>query len=205
MDRREFVRLGSWSLLARSASPLMAKASSAKGLVVVSAGRRVDAPDATTPRFPAANVDTVRQKILDFFNKASPSALVSSAACGADLLALDVAGQKHLKRYVLLGAEPAVFRRESVADRPGNWGAMFDQVMKSAKVEVFKLPAGQEGYLQTNLDLLNRAEALAKKSGTAVEALVIWDEQSRGADDVTAHFLDQAKFRNIPTTEVSTL
>lgn len=183
----------------------MANATNPKGPVVVSAGRRVDAPDADAPRFPAANVDAVRQKILDFFNKHSPSALVSSAACGADLLALEVAGKKHVTRYVLLGAEPAVFRKESVTDRPGNWGAKFDQVMKSAKVEVLKLPAGQEGYLQTNLDLLNRAQALAKQLGTSVEALVIWNEEARGADDVTAHFLTEARQRKIPVTEISTL
>ncbi len=205
MDRRWFLSFLTINVLALKASPLVAGTTSAKGPVIVSAGRRVDASDSSTPRFPPANINTVRQRILDFFNQESPVALVCSAACGTDLLALEVAGQKHVKRYVLLGAEPAVFRKESVTDRPGNWGAMFDQVMKSARVQVLKLPAGQEGYLQTNLDLLNRAEALAKKFGTVVQALVIWNEQSRGPDDVTGHFLEQAKLRNIPVSEISTL
>jgi hypothetical protein len=205
MDRRWFLSFLTMNVLALKTSPLFASATRAKGPVIVSAGRRVDAADAATPRFPSANVNAVRQRIVDFFNQESPIALVCSAACGTDLLALDVAGQKHVKRYVLLGAEPAIFRKESVTDRPGDWGALFDQVMKSAKAQVLKLPPGQEGYLQTNLDLLNRAQALAKKFGTSVQALVIWNEQSRGPDDVTAHFLEQAKLRNIPVSEISTL
>lgn len=203
MDRRRFITTLTVYALAMKCSWM--EAGTKKGAVIVSAGRRVDAPDAPAPRFPSANVDAVRQRILGFFSQTRPIALVCSAACGTDLLALDVASQKHVKRYVLLGAEPATFRKESVTDRPGNWGELFDQVMKTANVEVLKLPAGQEGYLQTNIDLLNRAEAVAKQHGAPVQALVIWNEQSRGPDDVTAHFLEQAKMRKIPVTEISTL
>ncbi len=178
---------------------------SAKGPVVVAAGRRVDAPDAQDARFPAANVDAVRQKIATFFAHEEPIALVCSGACGADLLALQEAGERHVKRYMVLGAEPAEFRKSSVTDRPGNWGPLFDRAMKTAKVEVLKVPDSQEGYLETNLKLLDRAQAVAKQSGTTVVALVIWNEQSRGADDVTDHFLQQARQRNIPVTQISTL
>ncbi len=178
---------------------------SVKGPVVVAAGRRVDAPDAAAVRFPAANVDAVRQKIGDFFGREKASALVCSGACGADLLALQVADQRHVKRYIVLGAEPAEFRKSSVADRPGTWGELFDEAMKGSKVEVLKVPDGQEGYLETNLKLLDRAQDVAKQLGTDVMALVIWDEKSRGADDVTDHFLQQAKLRKIPVTQISTL
>jgi hypothetical protein len=199
LDRRQFLAMAAMMTFA---SKVFA---GAKGPVVVSAGRRVDAPDAASPRFPASNVDAVRQKIRDFFAHESPSAVVCSAACGSDLLVLEAATARKVKRYVLLGAEPAVFRKESVADRPGDWGEMFDEVMRSSNVEVLKLPAGQEGYLQTNLDLLNRAQTLARKLGTSVVALVVWNEQSRGADDVTAHFLEQARQRKIAVREISTL
>jgi hypothetical protein len=199
LDRRQF--------LARMAIMTVASnvVAGAKGPVVVSAGRRVDAPDTSSPRFPASNVDSVRKKVREFFAHESPGAVVCSAACGSDLLVLEAAAAKNVQRYVLLGAEPAVFRKESVTDRPGNWGEMFDEVMKSANVEVLKLPSGQEGYVQTNLDLLNRAQALAKELGTGMVALVIWNEQARGADDVTAHFLEQARQRKMPVTEISTL
>ena len=156
-------------------------------------------------RFPASNVDAVRKRIATFFAHEKPSALVSSGACGADLLAIQVAERRHMKRYMILGAEPAEFRKSSVTDRPGNWAELFDQAMKTSKVEVLMVPDGQEGYLQTNFKLLDRAQAVAKKSGTTVVALVIWNEQKRGPDDVTAHFLQQAELRKIPVTQISTL
>ena len=188
MDRRRFVSTLSGLALGWTLANLMEVEASAKGPVVVEAGRRVDAPDAKDARFPASNVDVVRKR-----------------ACGADLLALQVAGERHMNRYMVLGAEPAEFRKSSVTDRPGNWGELFDQAIKASKVEVLKLPDGQEGYLETNLKLLDRAQAVAKQSGTTVVALVIWNEQSRGSDDVTNHFLQQAELRKIPVTEISTL
>jgi hypothetical protein len=205
MDRRRFVTALSGIAVGWKLANLMEAEASAKGSVVVAAGRRVDAPDAQTARFPPSNVDAVRQKIGAFFAHEKPSALVSSGACGADLLALQVAGERHMKRYMVLGADVAEFRKSSVTDRPGNWGNLFDQAIKASKVEVLKVPDGQEGYLETNLKLLDRAQAVAKQAETTVVALVIWNEQSRGSDDVTDHFLQQAKQRNIPVTQISTL
>lgn len=205
MDRREFLTTLAGFVLAWKSSSLMTLEAFAKGSVIVAAGRRVDAPDAQAARFPACNVDAVRQKIRELFAREKPVALVSSGACGVDLLAIQVAAEQHMERYVLLGAEPAEFRKTSVVDRPGDWGELFDQAMKTAKVEVLKLPEGQEGYLETNLKLLDRAQAVAKQSGTTVVALVIWNEQSRGPDDVTNHFMQQAKLRKIPVTQISTL
>ncbi len=204
MTRRRFVTTLAGAALLWKTAMFDANAKST-GPVIVEAGRRVDAPDAETPRFPPSNVDQVRQRIQQVFAREKPVAFVSSAACGADLLALDAAGIRHVPRYVLLPSPPEQFRKSSVIDRPGDWGALYDEALKSSKVEVLKLSDGQEGYLQTNLKLLDRAEALAREHNTSTTALVIWNEQSRGPDDVTAHFLEQAKLRKIPVLEVSTL
>ena len=205
MDRRRSLTMLTGLALAWKSMPLIADDAAAKSPVIVAAGRRVDAPDAQSARFPPGNVDVVRKRIRQVFSREKPIALVCSGACGADLLALQVAGERHMKRYVLLGAEPGEFRKTSVTDRPGNWGKLFDQALKTSNVEVLKVPEGQEGYLDTNLKLLDRAEALAKQFGTSLEALVIWNEESRGADDVTDHFLQQAKLRKMPVTQISTL
>jgi hypothetical protein len=77
--------------------------------------------------------------------------------------------------------------------------------LRTSEVEVLKLPEGQEGYLDTNLKLLDRAQAFAKKEHTGAEALVVWNQESRGSDDVTGHFLEQAKLRKIPILEISTV
>jgi hypothetical protein len=183
----------------------------APGLVIVSAGRRVDPADAATKRFPAENVAAVRARIEEVLKRERPVAIVSSAACGADLLLLQASIQlelsheiAELRRFVLLPSPPEEFRRSSVIDRPGDWGEIYEQVLHESSVEVLKLAEGHEGYTQTNLKLFDRALAMAAEYGTAVHALVIWNKESRGPDDVTAHFLEEAKRRHIPVTEIST-
>ena len=184
---------------------MAAKQKTSPGPVLISAGRRVDAADATVFRFPASEVAAVRRKIQRLFAKEKPRAVVCSAACGADLLVLDVALARHTERYVLLPSEQEEFRKTSVADRPGDWEKLYDRVLETSKVEVLKLAEGQEGYLQTNRKLLDRGQELARKYSVPAAALVVWNKQSRGPDDVTGHFLEQAKLRNLPVIEISTL
>ena len=175
------------------------------GPVIVEAGRRVDAAAAETVRFPSSNVPKVRRKIEELLLGLKPMATVSAAACGADLLLLDVADGMGVPRYILLPSGPEEFRQSSVTDRPGNWGELYTKALRSSHLEVLKLPEGQEGYLETNLKLLDRAQTLANHERTTVRALVVWNLVSRGPDDVTEHFLEQANHRRIPITEISTL
>jgi hypothetical protein len=173
--------------------------------IIAQAGRRVDEVNSETARFPSTNVRIVRERIKASFVKEKPLALVSSAACGTDLLALDIAGELGIERFVLLPTAPEVFRASSVTDRPGDWGLLFDRVIRGAHVEVLTLPEGQAGYLETNVRLLDRTQALATKCRATAEAMVVWDQKSRGTDDMTGHFLAQARQRNLPVIEISTL
>jgi hypothetical protein len=205
MNRRTFVSAGVGLALIEVASRLHAGEKQLRGPVIVEAGRRVDAPDAVVARFPAKNVPEVRKKINEVLRKEMPVAIVSAAACGADLLLLDVAGEMHVPRYIFLPSDPETFRISSVTDRPGDWGEIYTKALHGSTVQVLKLPEGQQGYLETNLKLLDQAQELAKRDHTDVRALVVWNQESRGSDDVTAHFLDQAKRRRLPIIEVPTL
>jgi len=176
-----------------------------RGPVIVEAGRRVDAVDATAARFPFQSVVTVRKRIRQVLTEQRPVATVSSAACGADLLLLDVAMELGVTSHVLLPTEPDNFRVSSVADRPGNWNEIYSRALRKSTVEVLNLPEGQAGYLETNLTLLDHAQSLANQEHTTVYALIVWNLESRGPDDVTAHFLEQAELRKIPVVEISTL
>ena len=176
-----------------------------RGPVIVEAGRRVDAPDAAAARFPSQSVPKVRKGIRQVFTDQQPVATMSSAACGADLLLLDVAMELRVTSHILLPTEPETFRVSSVTDRPGNWGEIYSKALRKSTVEVLNLPEGQAGYLETNLKLLDRAQSLANEEHTAVHALVVWNQESRGRDDVTAHFLKQAELRKMPVLEISTL
>jgi hypothetical protein len=205
MDRRTLLFGMAGFALAGKALLMGVGEATSPGRVVIAAGRRVDATDAAVTRFPLSQVAEVQREVRELFTQQKPRAVVCSAACGADLIVLDVARSLRIKRYVLLPSEPQEFRKTSVADRPGNWGDLYDRVLETSKVETLKLPEGQQGYLETNLKLLDQGQALARKYSASTEALVIWDKKTRGPDDVTGHFLEQAKLRKIPVIEVSTL
>jgi hypothetical protein len=172
--------------------------------VLIAAGRRVDAYG-DVARFPSARVPAVQQQIQEFLAREKPLAVVCSAACGADLLILEAAGEQHIDRLIVLPSQPEQFRKMSVTDRPGNWGDVFDRVIRPSKVEVLSGPDGQQGYLQTNLKLVERGQAVAREHSAALQALVVWDKKERGPGDVTAHFLRLAKQHNIPVVELDTL
>ena len=55
--------------------------------------------------------------------------VVSSAACGADLLALEQAGGLGLRRRVVIPFDRERFRAGSVVDRPGDWGGLYDSIL----------------------------------------------------------------------------
>ena len=205
MDRRNFVSAVGGFMLGETVSRLNAAEKNNGGPVIVEAGRRVDAPEASPARFPSRNVAEVRDKIRLLLNAQKPGATVSSAACGADLLLLQVAAEMRVPRYILLPTLPEDFRVSSVTDRPGDWGNLYSEALRTSKIEVLTLPEGQEGYLETNLKLLDRAQAIANQERTHVKALVVWNKESRGPDDVTAHFLEHARHRGFPVIEISTL
>jgi hypothetical protein len=185
--------------------PEIVLADAVRKSVIAQAGRRVDAPEAQTARFPAANVNLVKERIKTEFLENEPVGLVTSAACGTDLLALETAEQMNVERFILLPSKPAAFRASSVVDRPGDWGDLFDRMIKTSHVEVLTLPEGQQGYLETNLRLLDKGQSLAKTRNVETRAMVVWNKQSRGPDDVTGHFLEQARLRHSPIIEISTL
>src|SRR5450432_2011251 len=93
-------------------------------MIIALAGRRVDPVHAKQQRFPAAskNVEIVRERIRIILQTEGATVLVSSAACGADLLALSEAGALGLRRRVVLPYDRKEFRATSVTDRPGEWG-----------------------------------------------------------------------------------
>src|SRR5882672_10452911 len=94
-------------------------------MIIALAGRRVDSADAKQPRFPPRNVERVHTQTRAVLKEKGATALVSSAACGADLIALSEAGQLGLRRRVILPFERRRFRETSVTDRPGEWGRLY--------------------------------------------------------------------------------
>jgi hypothetical protein len=177
-------------------------------MVVALAGRRIDAADAIERRFPAKHVTVVRSRLRELLIDIGARALVTSAACGADLIALEVAGELKLRRRVILPFEASRFRDTSVTDRPGRWGEAFDRVIEEAGAAGDVVIVGSSSaaaYEAANHAVFDEAGTLGAQLGSSAAAVVVWNGQSRGPDDFTAQFRDQAERRGLRVYEVSTL
>lgn len=179
-------------------------------MVIAVAGRRIDATDTTTPRFPLENVAIVERRLDELFERAAATALVGSAACGADLVALTVAGRRGMRRRVVLPFNRDKFRTTSVTDRPGNWGPVYDRVLADLDPtrDVVTLQGhgeGDEAYVAANEAILGEAAALARESNAEARAVLVWEGTPRGRDDVTVAFGGEARRHGWRVEEVTTL
>jgi hypothetical protein len=166
-------------------------------MIVAFAGRRIDAPDARVARFPLSSADRVRQHVEGFLRDAIPNAVVGSAACGADLIVLDIAGALAIRRRVVLPIGKDVFRSTSVTDRPGRWGSLFDRVIAEVESsgDLVTLPragSNRDAFAGANAEVFRQAELLTVSDPSENVALAIWDGRSRGSGDMTAAFVAEA-------------
>jgi hypothetical protein len=178
-------------------------------MIIALAGRRVDSADAKEPRFPLGNLEMVRTRARAVLIEKGAIALVSSAACGADLIALSEAGQLGLRRRVVLPFGRKRFRETSVTDRPGDWGPLYDQIIDEVEAlgDLVLLEKGtdNEAYSAANHVILNEALGLAKEAHKPATAVLIWDGTSRGDHDLTEEFGVEARNRGLAVIEVKTL
>lgn len=186
-------------------------------MIITLAGRRIDPQGAPVARFPLEVSPAVRTHIRALLQEQGATALVSSAACGADLLALEAAGELGLRRRIILPCTPEKFRASSVTDRPGDWGRLFDRIIADVQLagDLVLIAEEQENdaaFLSTNRAILDEAQKLAPRSTSAapmtqerqILAVIVWDGQPRGELDLTLDFANEARARSIPVAEVLT-
>jgi hypothetical protein len=177
-------------------------------MIVALAGRRVDAADAKQNRFPDKNVGIVRERIRSILQAQFAVALVSSAACGADLLALSEAGKLGLRRSVVLPFDREKFRTTSVTDRPGDWGPLYDkqlnEVEKRGDLLVIHANSEDHAYAEANHAIVDKALSLGRELQDRVIAVLVWDGKSRGEGDLTEEFGVYARNKSVPVVEVMT-
>jgi hypothetical protein len=178
-------------------------------MIVALAGRRIDAPDSETKRFPLENVELVRRRIKALFQKNDVKLLVSSAACGADLLALEAGGQMGIERHIILPFERARFRETSVTDRPGDWGKLFDEICgeveKEGKLTVLEgFENEDKAYSAATIEILNKAESLHSSGEDQKLGVIIWEGNAKSEKDETAAFAAKARELNFVVKEILT-
>jgi hypothetical protein len=191
----------------------MPEAMRTEGTVVAMAGRRVDGPAAVVPRFPPERSGKVGEELRRVLPQLGARWLVSAAACGADILALEAATALGIRRRVVLPDRPEIFRQTSVIDRtgdlPGGWGDRFDRIIAGvvASRDLVVLPppgAGEDIFFNANLAILDEAQRIAAAYRWPLLALVVWNGTLRGPDDVTGHFRAEAVRRGLPVHEILT-
>src|SRR5215472_15166710 len=137
------------------------------GAVVALGGRRIDAEPTSTPRFPFDQVGRVGREIAEQLRRSHAVALVCSAACGADLIALETAQKMGLRTRIILPFSAARFRKTSVVDRPRPefWGAMFDRAATVARThgDLVELDIAEinDAYSAANAVVIDEAWKLA--------------------------------------------
>jgi hypothetical protein len=177
-------------------------------MIVALAGRRVDEPGVKENRFSPENAERVKQRIREVLKAEKATALVCAAACGSDILALEAAGELGIRRRVVLPYDKVTFKHSSVIDRPGDWGERYDRILAEVDDKgdliVDDYDQDEESYFAANHDILDQAEELAEETGQPLSAVVVWNGQARGEEDVTGHFLEEAKQRGLKVTEINT-
>ena len=183
-------------------------------MIVALAGRRTDEVNSDVARFPLQNVEAVRERLRTLFVDRRASVLVASGACGADIVAHEVARTLGMLRILVLPFPPMLFRELSVTDRPGEWGPAFDTLVADARlsgdsqliVEASSNESPNAAFARANELIIDRALSLAARTaGENVLAVVVWEGAIRGKDDLSAAFEAYAQRRRVETISVSTL
>jgi hypothetical protein len=179
-------------------------------MIIALAGRRIDAADAKQERFPAKNVAMVRERIRLMLQSQRATVVVSSAACGADLLALSEAGSMGLRRRIVLPFEREKFRATSVMDRPGEWGALYDKALNEVENNSDLLVIGSKedddkSYAEASHVIVDEALSLGQQLQQPALAVLVWEGQSRGAGDLTEEFGTFAKNKGVAVAKIMTL
>ena len=160
---------------------------------------RIDAPGAEPPRFPPTNVTAVQERLHRLLVEQQAQTVICSAACGADLLALEAAGALGIRRR-----NRAALRAGSL---PGNlcrgsaWrlGERFDRILDAVEatgdlVVLGYAEAEEAAYLATNRTILGAGHHPCRAGAASCRCwAVVWDGACRGEDDVTAAFLEEAQ------------
>ena len=180
-------------------------------MIVVLAGRRIDKRNAEEKRFPLEMKEIVYVRIRDFFHNNfhnnKVEILVSSGACGADLLAQKAARELKIERHIIIPFEREKFRKTSVIDRPGNWGKLFDELCDETEragnlivLEGFE-DEEENAYSAVTIEILEHAKAMPPGKENLL-AVAVWEGKAKDEMDETASFIKQAKIRKIRTAEI---
>lgn len=166
---------------------------------------------ATPPRFAEAELPRVQAQLETFFAQRDVALLVGSAACGADILILELAAKHNIATRIILPFEAARFRRTSVIDRGEAWGPRFDAVVDYAQHNgaIVVLDPGDGGedaaYSRVTEQIVATAARCGQEPDRSALALAVWDQHPRTQADATLEFIELARRWQLPVEEIATI
>lgn len=173
--------------------------------VAALAGRRIDEPDSTRVQFPLTCVKRVTADLRKLFETGRFTSLVCSAACGADLVAVESAKLLGMTVDIVLPYSPPKFRESSVVDRPGDWGPRYDRLIDETAENnrLHILNSDEEGtYDLATMGIFSIATSMAPLE--SIIGVVVWEGQPRDQDDATLDFKRRAEKLGLTVHEVAT-
>ncbi|MGE0356404.1 MAG: tetratricopeptide repeat-containing protein [Burkholderiales bacterium] len=153
--------------------------------VLAFTGHMIDPPGRDGARFPAGLEPAVREALRARIAAIAPLAAYGSAACGADILCLELAREVGAETHVVLPFPPAEFRRSSVDFAQGDWAGRFERALAAADSVTVASDHRASGSTATfeyaNLILTGLATLRGQMLDTPVRAVAAWDRGAPGA------------------------
>lgn len=170
--------------------------------VLLFSGHMIDAPNRTTPRFPAGKEPIAAQSIaqaLDRIGVGPEDLALTQGACGGDLLFTEACQQRGVLVQWLQPFDEPDFINKSVICRGETWHrrylaakAKLTTEIRSAPQELGPLPTGSDPYERCNLWLLSTALSYGVDK---VQFICLWDGGGGDGPGGTAHMYQEVKRR----------
>jgi class 3 adenylate cyclase len=149
-------------------------------VVVVFSGHMVDRPGRRVPRFPAELEESARERLAAQLGGRGPIIAYASAACGADIVFLELVGAAGGTTFVVLPYDREEFAEDSVTVvDTGQWGLRYARVLETAaRVIVLsrhRLQQGDVAYDYANDVLTGLSQLHADQLGTRLVPMAFWD------------------------------
>lgn len=175
--------------------------------VLVFTGNMIDRTDRLLPRFPPAIEVAVWEELRARINAMKPVAAYGSAACGTDILCLELVREAGGETHIVLPFPPEEFRKVSVDFAGADWGGRFDRALAAADsvtiTSEHRASQSSATWEYANLVLTGMGGLRAQSLGTALKGLVVWDPSAPGAAGGSASLLQTWRTRGLDAVEVN--
>jgi hypothetical protein len=163
--------------------------------IVAFAGHMIDAESRASPRFPASLEPALQTEIGARLAAIAPAAVYASAACGADLICLEIARAMGAETHIVLPFPADEFRRVSVDYAGARWSERFDRALAASTSVTVTSDHYASGSAATfeyaNLVLTGAARLRAQQLDTSLKALAACDLEDNPRQGGTAWTLAQ--------------